>query len=429
MNCNTQNAKIASITEKTLIVGIDVGSETHYARAFDWRNYEYTKKPLEFSNTEAGFQTFKAWMEDMAEKHGKTAVIPGMEPTGHYWFALGKFLQDNGMKPVHVNPHHVKKSKELDDNNPNKNDRKDPKTIAALVNEGRFSYPYIPTGIYAEIRSLSNLRFQTQEELTRIKNRLARWFAIYFPEYKDVYGDLKAVEREDGAEGGTAAGGHQKTGRGKGVNRIWRDARLRGAGMKRAKALVTAAEHSVGSKEAPEAARMELKNLLDDMDVYTARQEGLLRNIEEKLKEIPYIDNLLAIKGIGMVTVSGFIAEVGDIGRFDNPKQLQKLAGYAIVANDSGKHNGESRISYRGRKRLRYVLYEAAISLVGKNAEFREIHEYYRTRKENPLKKMQSVVAVACKILRIFYTILTKGVEYDPKKLLGDIRRPQVQAA
>ncbi len=48
MNYNTQNAKIASITEKTLIVGIDVGSETHYARAFDWRNYEYSKKPLEF---------------------------------------------------------------------------------------------------------------------------------------------------------------------------------------------------------------------------------------------------------------------------------------------------------------------------------------------------------------------------------------------
>ena len=47
MNCNTQNAKIASITEKTLIVGIDVGSETHYARAFDWRNYEYSKKALD----------------------------------------------------------------------------------------------------------------------------------------------------------------------------------------------------------------------------------------------------------------------------------------------------------------------------------------------------------------------------------------------
>ena len=41
-----------------------------------------------------------------------------MEPTGHYWFNLGKFLQDNEMKPVLVNPHHVKKSKEFDDNNP-----------------------------------------------------------------------------------------------------------------------------------------------------------------------------------------------------------------------------------------------------------------------------------------------------------------------
>ena len=428
MNCNTQNAKIASITEKTLIVGIDVGSVTHYARAFDRRNYEYTKKPLEFSNTEEGFLTFKAWVEDVAKKYGKTAVIPGMEPTGHYWFALGKYLKDCGMKSVHINPHHVKKSKELDDNNPNKNDRKDPKTIAALVNEGRFSYPYIPTGIYAEIRNLSNLRFQTQEELTRIKNRTARWFSIYFPEYQDVYGDLKAVSGRMILKVAPLPEDIRRLGV-EGVNLIWRDAKLRGAGMRRAKPLVTAAEHSVGSKEAPEAARIELRNLLSDMDVYTLRLEELLQSIEEKLKEIPYMDKLMGIKGIGLVTVSGFIAKVGDIGRFDNPKQLQKLAGYAIVANDSGKHNGESWISYRGRKRLRYVLYEAAISLIGKNPEFWEIHEYYRTRKENPLKKMQSVVAVACKILRIFYKILTTGVEYDAEKLMGDIKRPQLQTA
>ena len=428
MNCNTQNAKIASITEKTLIVGIDVGSETHYARAFDWRNYEYTKKPLEFSNTEAGFLAFKAWMEDLAQKHGKTVVIPGMEPTGHYWFALGKFLQDNGMKPVHVNPHHVKKSKELDDNNPSKNDRKDPKTIAALVNEGRFSYPYIPTGIYAEIRNLSNLRFQTQEELIRVKNRIARWISIYFPEYKDVYGDIKAVSGRKVLQIAPLPEDIKNLGV-EGVNQIWRDAKLRGAGIKRAKTLVSAAEHSVGSKEAPEAARMELRHLLNDLDVYGARLEELLHRIEIKLSEIPYVDKLMEIKGIGLITVSGFLAEVGDIKRFDNPKQLQKLAGYAIVANQSGKHNGESRISYRGRKRLRYVLYEAAISVVGKNAEFREIHEYYRTRQKNPLKKMQSVVAVACKIIRIFYAILTKGITYDAEKVRRDIKRPQMQAA
>ena len=428
MYFNTQNAKIASITEKTLIVGIDVGSETHFARAFDWRNYEYSKKPLAFSNNEAGFRTFMAWMEDIATKHGKNVVIPGMEPTGHYWFALGKFLQDNGMRPVHVNPHHVKKSKELDDNNPNKNDRKDPKTIAALVNEGRFSYPYIPTGIYAEIRNLSNLRFQVQEEITRIKNRIARWFSIYFPEYKNVYGSLEATSGMMILKAAPLPVDIKKLGV-EGINKIWREAKLRAAGLKRAKTLVSAAEHSVGSQEAPDSARMELENLLNDYEVYNARLEKLLQKIGEKLFEIPYIDKLLEIKGIGLITVSGFVAEVGDISRFDNPKQLQKLAGYAIVDCSSGKHQGESHISYRGRKRLRYVLYEAAISVIGKNAEFKEIHNYYRTRDVNPLKKMQSVIAVACKLLRVFYTILTKGVDYDGMKLMSDIRRPQLKAA
>ena len=157
------NAKIVSITEKTLIIGIDVGSELILPGYLigGTMNIQRSRWNL---NTEAGFMMFKAWVEDIAEKQGKTAVIPGMEPTGHYWFALGKFLQDSGMKPVHVNPHHVKKSKELDDNNPNKNDRGSKKTIAALVNEDASLIPtYQP--VFMGDRSLSNLRFQTQEEL------------------------------------------------------------------------------------------------------------------------------------------------------------------------------------------------------------------------------------------------------------------------
>lgn len=424
MNYNTQNAKIASITEKTLIVGIDVGSKTHYARAFDWRNYEYSKKPFAFNNDEAGFAAFKAWMEDMVEKYGKEVVIPGMEPTGHYWLNLGAYLQEQGMKPVHVNPHHVKKSKELDDNNPNKNDRKDPKTIAGLVNEGRFSYPYIPTGIYAEIRNLSNLRIQTQEEITRIKNRIARWFSIYFPEMKDVYKKPDAVSGMMVIKKAPLPCDIKKLGV-DGVNQVWRDAKLKGAGIKRARTLVSAAEHSIGSTEAPGSARIEIRNLLNDYEVYKNRMDDLMQEIEAKLSKIPYMDKLMEINGIGLKTVSCFIAEVGDIRRFDNPKQLQKLAGYAIVADSSGKHNGESRISHRGRKRLRYALYEAAISVIGKNKEFREIHDYYRTRKQNPLKKMQSVIAIACKLIRIFYTILTKGVDYNGQKMLSDIVRTE----
>ena len=424
MKSNTQNAKITAITEKTLIVGIDVGSETHYARAFSWRGFEFSTKPLEFSNSEEGFETLKAWIEDLKKKRGLDKVIPGMEPTGHYWFNLGKFLQDNGMRPVHVNPHHVKKSKEMDDNDPSKNDRKDPKVIAGLVNEGRYFYPYIPDGIYAEIRVLSGLRVLTQSEITRLKNRIARWFSIYFPNYKDVYGNVGAISGLMILRAAPLPEDIVKLGVG-GVNQIWRDAKLRGVGIKRARTLVEAAEHSVGSRDAQEAARIELQILLSDYDRQTKREAELMALINEKIREVPYIDKLLEIRGVGLKTVIGFVAEVGDIKRFDDPKQIQKLSGYAIVKNQSGKHKGESHISYRGRKRLRYVMYEAAVSVVSHSPEFRSIHQYYTTRDKNPLKKMQSMIAVACKLIRIFYVILKNGTKYDAAKMMGDIRRPE----
>lgn len=424
MDYNTQNKKIEAITEKTLVVGIDVGSETHFARAFDHRGIEFSRKPFKFSNDEAGFAEFKAWILEHMKAHDKDDVMPGMEPTGHYWFNLGKFLQDNDMKPVLVNPHHVKKSKELDDNTQNKNDRKDPKVIAGLVREGRYMIPYMPDGVYADLRTASNMRFQTQAELTRILNRISRWFSIYFPEYKTVYGNLDAasgmlvLKKASLPEDILALGVD-------GINQIWRDAKMRAVGKKRAQTLVDAAEHSIGSKEGAISARMEMRMLIEDYESRKARLQEIMILIEELVAKIPMAEKLMGIKGVGLKTVSGFLAEVGDISRFKNPKELQKLAGLALVENSSGKHKGETTISRRGRKRLRYLLFEVAMSLVAKNYEFAELHHYYTTRKQNPLKKMQSLMVVAEKLIRVFYVILTKGVDYDPKKMTEDIKRPQ----
>ena len=79
----------------------------------------------------------------------------------------------------------------MDDNNPDKNDRKDPKTIAALVNEGRFSYPYIPTGVYAEIRSLSNLRFRRRKRSQGSGTGLHDGSVSIFPNIKTFMGNWR----------------------------------------------------------------------------------------------------------------------------------------------------------------------------------------------------------------------------------------------
>ena len=107
----------------------------------------------------------------------------------------------------------------------------------------------------------------------------------------------------------------------------------------------------------------------------------------------------------------------------------QKLSGLGLVACSSGKHKGETKISHRGRKRLRYWLFQAAKTAVVHSEEFKELHVYYTTGRDNPWKQMQSLIVIACKLLRVIYTILKTGTVYDPKKMLRDIKRPMKQEA
>lgn len=146
-----------------------------------------------------------------------------------------------------------------------------------------------------------------------------------------------------------------------------------------------------------------------------------LERLEEIILKVPHVEKLLAIKGVGSITIAGFIAEVGDIRRFDSPKQIQKYAGLELVENSSGKHKG--RISKRGRRKLRKILYQVMVPLPARNKEFRRIYDYYVTRVKNPLKRRQAMVAVSCKLIRVFYTVLTKCVDYDRFKMMSDIHR------
>lgn len=428
MNTNTQNERIALLTEEWMLVGVDVGSEKHFARAFTNRKIEISKKPFEFSNTIEGFTSFNQWIADLLKSSGLKFVMVGMEPTGHYWFNLANYVKEHGMLVSHVNPAHVKKSKELDDTNPSKNDRKDPKTIAGLMADGRYSLPYMPENVYAKLRDLNNLRYRETEQEVRAKNLFARWISIHFPEYSSIYKDTLAVSGlmilksaplpEDILKLGAA-----------GVDRIWREAKLRGSGMKRAEKFVEAAEKSIGHTSCAMTARFELKDILEDIERHMSRLEEIDQMINESLKEVPNADKLFAIPGVGVKTIVGFISEIGDVSRFEDAKEIQKLAGLAIVADCSGKHNGQSKISYRGRKHLRYTLYLGAISVIGHNKQFAEIYKYYRERKNNPLKKLQAVIAVACKIIRVFFAILSKGVVYDGEKMAADIKRLAAQGA
>lgn len=423
----TQNEKILQIKSETLIVGVDIGSEIHHARAFDSRGVELGCIQA-FENSAEGFKKFEQWLDDLQKKYGKSEVIVGMEPTGHYWFTFGFYLKNKQIKIAIVNPFHVKRAKELDDNSPTKNDRKDPKTIAMLVKDGRYSEPYLPEKIYNELRVAMETRSRQTKRLNEISNRIQRWLNIYFPEFTKVFKDwtgkaailtLKSFPTpqkvlEAGVEG---------------IVFCWRREIKRAVGSKHAVKLVEAAKQSIGVTEGVRAAVSELKNLLEEYELLNRQMEATMRLVEELLAEVPNAGTLLQIKGIGVIAVASFVAEVGDVKRFSHPRQIQKLAGLNLKENSSGKHKGKTTISKRGRKELRRELFKAVMPLLARNDEFRKLHQYYTTRKENPLKKMQSLIALCCKLIRVFYALLSKGTAYDPEKMMSDIKRPMMAAA
>ena len=424
-----KNDKLSFISDDMLILGCDIGSEKHYVRAIDTRGRELSRKALAFDNNAEGFQKAHDWAVQLAASNDKKQIVLGLEPTGHYWFCLAAWMVSNRISVVQVNPYAVKQTKELEDNSQQKDDRKDPKLIANLVKDGNYGMPYLPEKVYAELRRLSMFREQLMEDRNRNMNRLHREMKIYFPEYKDAFGKVDGAFCMEVLK--EAPFPEDILGLGiEGIREIWHKAKLRGRGYRRAVEIVKYAETSIGLKDGTAAGKEAVRWFAEKIMELDEELAGIENRLNEKCKEIPHTENILEISGIGERILSGILAEMGDISRFDDAKELQKLSGLGLVSCSSGKHKGETRISHRGRKRLRYWLFQAARSAVAHGGEYKWIHAHYTTRAGNPLQKMQSLIVIACKILRVIYTMLKTGKPYDPEKLLKDIRYPEnVQTA
>ncbi|MBT2719426.1 IS110 family transposase [Bacillus sp. ISL-57] len=418
MNYN-QNHKITQITSETLIVGVDIAKHNHVARAQDFRGLELGKTCF-FENTQAGFHSFLDWINQLVKECKLNQVIVGMEPTGHYWLNLAHLLKENNIKFVSVNPLHVKRSKELDDNSPTKNDVKDAKVIAQLVKDGRYAEPTIPQGIYAELRVAKKFRDLLNVDLQVVQGQVHNWLDRYFPEFLTVFKSWEGKAAIHFLK--LEALPHQL------VNYTDEELLLslrqvvkRSIGLKKIRVLKEAANRSIGIRQGAAMAKLELRALLEKYDFIQVKFEELDHQLDQLLDHIPGVTQMLEVSGIGRDTVAGFFAEVGDLRDYQHPRQIVKLAGLSLKENTSGKHKGQTKITKRERKKLRAFLFRAAMILVAKNKAFKALHIYYTTRSHNPLKKMQSLIALCNKLIRILFSIGKKQFTFQEDKMLKDI--------
>ncbi|NTZ17416.1 IS110 family transposase [Paenibacillus sp. JMULE4] len=420
-----QNQRITRISERTLVIGADIAKKIHVARAVDFRGLELGKE-CTFYNDQEGLMKLALWMKELQQANAKTEIVFGVEPTGHYWFPLAAFLEGQGIKVVVVNPHHVNKTKELEDNSPTKSDYKDAKVIADLIRNGKYSEPSLPTKEYADLRILMNFREKVSINLKQVKARIGNWFDRFFPEYSSVFKEwdgktsLMTMRRFPTPEEVVSTGA-------RGILTHWKTEVKRGVGIKRAEQLYAAATSSIGLTEGTMAARLELSALLEQFDLFIKQLESTMQKVMEILEKIPGAAHMLSIPGVGEVTVAGFLAEVGDLNKYDHGQQIIRLAGLNLKENSSGKRKGKTGITKRGRSRLRALLFRCMMPMVAKNEVFKALHKHYTTRSQNPLKKKQSIIALCGKLIRILYTLGTKQKEYDAIDVLGPVRQAQLQ--
>jgi len=425
MNFNT-NEKINQVSENTLVIGIDIAKHKHYACAIDDRG-RVLQKSFPIVQSRIGFENLYERLMALKAAYDKQEILVGFEPTGHYWMNLAAFLTTYGIPFVMVNPMHVNRSKELDDNLQTKNDQKDALVIARLMRDGRFSYPRHLEGIEAELRNGSTLRSKIQEDLNALQNRIIRWLDRFFPEFTQVFksfGKMAYAVLEMTPLPTDIVGKSPEE-----LLSLYRQV----DGMKcpqlpKAKQLVEVAESSIGLTEGLVMAKFEIATLLSQHKMMQAQLDELTAKLVELAKQMTDYEYLGSVPGIGDVTIVDLLSEVGSLTQYAHPRQLIKLAGLTLRENSSGQQKGQKRISKRGRRKLLALLFRVMMPLILHNPAFKQLHEYYTTRTINPLRKKQSIVVLCGKLLKILHALCKKKTMFNEHQMMTDFASLQTAA-
>ena len=401
-----ETKKVRVINKETLIVTVDISKVTNFGYCRCPNGKEV--KPFSFMNNARGFNAF--WDIIMKTKNAQDLkdVVVGFEPTGPYGEPLIHFMRKKKVKLVQINPMHTKRVKELEGNSPNKTDQKDPKVIADIIELGHALTVVQPEGSAAELRRLTHARERAMRRRTAIFNQLQDLVYVIFPEFSQVFKDVKTKSARFILENCPTPEDIVKYKLKKLTTTLRKVSRGK-LGEERASELYAAAKTSVSTIEGRQSALLEVKEILsiiEATDHFVAEVEKEMRRYLEK---IPYSRFMLTIKGVGEVTAAGLIGEVGDFREYNTISEMLKFSGLDLFEISSGRHKGQRRISKRGRSLMRKLLFFAAINTVRKGGV---MHEYYQGCLARGMLKMKALTAVSRKLLGVIFALVRDHSEY-----------------
>ena len=334
----------------------------------------------------------------------KTSFVLGMESTASYHIPLFTYLAAQEYRVVVINPLLIsgfsKRSLRK-----TKTDKKDAMTIAQFLMQEKSSFSaQAPDHLMTELRELARRRERLADHVTSLKGDMKRILSVTFPELEGITGvftratlrlltEYPSAHAIKGADPSAIADVFKARGRGN---------RPR-AGIK---ALLDLAASSVGvASHAKELILKQEASLLIHVQEQTEETTRLLvALLDERMEQDMEI--LCSMRGIGENTAMNFLIEMGgDVAMYENDRKLIAASGLDPSTYQSGKYQGKSRISKRGNRHLRRVIWLMATKVIINNDLFRA---YFYKRRSGGLPYKKAVLATAHKLIRIIFAMLSR---------------------
>jgi transposase len=176
------------------------------------------------------------------------------------------------------------------------------------------------------------------------------------------------------------------------------------------------------------AAKTSIGTVSPAKEIILKGEIATLLHLEERLEEvtklltdlcnatrIQNLEILTSIKGVSTKTSAPFLAEMGQVGSFPFSKKLIAFVGIDPSLHQSGKFVGKSKLSKRGNRHLRRVVYLMTTSVVSQNPFFKA---YFLKRKREGLPPQKALFAVAHKLIRVIYAMLSKRTYFNVKEAI-----------
>jgi transposase len=436
-----RNARLARLRElvplEHAIVGIDLADKKQMVVVCDHDSRVLARRTFRCKAWSLG--TALDWAADRAAASGFTGVTVACEPTGHRWRILGQLAAERGMSLVCVQPNQTSWARRSEDLTTDKTDEKDAVLIARLTAQLRCYEPEPVEETWGRLRHLGARREElitaNVAHIQQIRDlldcvwpaalttaaqpfRSVTWVAAMSVVLDRDAGDLEQTRRLGAARF---------------ERQVRREIAKRGGQkpcLRIARKLYAALSDPTGVTAHRPGALERVSWVLVDWGTDQQRLAEAENRMVAVLDELGLTALATSIPGISAVGAAAILAETGDPRRFASARALVKHAGLAPREKLSGTFVGRTKLTGKGRPRLRVAAWRAVWGALQTNTVYANRYRHLTTREHNKLKPTQAQTVIAAAILRHLHAVITTGRAWDPEIAThGTTRKVDTMAA